>query len=86
MPKWTAGYNLTGYLPDEEAVEQFDTWQEAREYLLGEVDSFWEQDADACIGTTKWRILDADLNNLTPEQVGVCYTRYYSFWIEKATN
>lgn len=90
MPKWTTGYNLTGYLPDEGAVQEHDTWQEARESLLNEVERFWDQDAmDGYPGITEkeWESLHADISRSTPEQaVSTCYVSYYTYWIEKATN
>lgn len=88
-PKWTAGYNLTGYLPDEGAVEQFDTWQEAREYLLNEVERFWEQDAmdlSEDFSDAEWQETHEALSKITPGQTGGAYHGNYSYWIQEATN
>lgn len=41
---WTAGWNTPGCLP-ETAPETFETFAEARTYLIGIVDTFWDQDA-----------------------------------------
>lgn len=44
--KWTAGWNMPGYLPESDP-ETFDDWHEARIYLVDTIDRFWADDADS---------------------------------------
>jgi hypothetical protein len=39
---WTAGWNMAGYLPEMDPQE-FDTWVEARDFLLAELER-WDDD------------------------------------------
>lgn len=38
---WVAGWNIPGYLP-EMHPETFDSWEDAREFLINEIESFLE--------------------------------------------
>lgn len=44
-PGWVAGWNMPGYSPDPDNVTAFDTWEEARDYLVETIDRFWDSDA-----------------------------------------
>lgn len=45
MPVWIAGYNMPGYMPDNEPAE-FETFDEAKRYIIGMMKEFEEQDYD----------------------------------------
>jgi hypothetical protein len=94
---WVAGWNMPGYLPENDPAE-FKTWEEARSYLMSELNTVSDQedydDSDGGPTETYMQALRA-LRELDPNDEGshvwhaVNYARYqstpvggYVYWIE----
>jgi len=45
MSKWTAGWNMPGYLPESDPVS-FDTWHEAHAYVVDSLERAWDDGSD----------------------------------------
>ena len=82
MTRWIAGYNVSGYMPEAEPLE-CDTWQEARDALLFDLERCDFEDA------TLDAQADAAIAFLSSESVEGCEVSTatvngYLYWIEAA--
>lgn len=96
---FTAGWNMPGYSPESEPSE-FDTFAEARTYLVDEVTRFWDQDYDSATGRDKheemaaredadarWLPVHTELHNAVDTDTtfdATCGDGHLAFWITPA--
>lgn len=88
-PRWIAGYNMPGYLPDNEPAE-FGTFDEAKRYIIGLMKQFEDDDLDRIselqrerqawispTGETNWDntypVLAAELKTLEDKATEYCH-------------
>jgi hypothetical protein len=57
-----AGWNMPGYMPDNEPA-RFQTWEDAREYIVGEMESFADQNDQQSGGNPGETSDDVDARN-----------------------
>lgn len=92
--EWTAGWNMPGYLPESDP-ETFESWDDARDYIVDAISRFWDQDADAYDGMTndassdaRWLPVDTAINSATHNEVWSATTGdgHLRLWIVPADN
>jgi hypothetical protein len=93
MKRWTAGWNMPGYLPESEPVA-FDTWAEAHAYIVGAVERAWDEAsenlADLDPDTDPHPdalFLDAhtELHVATDGQPYTVHADGYAYWVAEAS-
>jgi hypothetical protein len=77
-PRWSAGWNQPGYLPNPDAVTDFDDFGDAQAYLVSELDFAFElHDNDDARSTAI-----EEINALTGP--GTVYAGGWAWWIHQA--
>lgn len=66
---YIVGWNIPGYATDPEQVTEFDSPHDAHQYLVGEVDRFWDEDTDSEVDEdARWLPVHAALHSHSPGQ------------------
>lgn len=83
MTKWVVGYNMPGYMPDNEPSE-CDTFEEARDCLIGDLErAADEADTDTEEGAAEVARIDELIPRLRkimmPEEIGITVGRWHYF-------
>ncbi len=83
-----AGWNIPGCLPEAEPLE-FETVQEAFDYIVSNVDLFWDEDSENPYidADERWLELHTELHKrgaATAPWSGGCADGHLVFWIEPA--
>jgi hypothetical protein len=84
VTRWTAGWNMPGYLPESEPVT-FDTWREAHRYVVETVERFWDEDQDSANGVDadrEWLPVHTTLHHVSEENGYSVVGERLTFWIE----
>lgn len=80
--KYVAGWNMPGYMPDSEPVE-FDDADDARQYLITELERVEEEEGHACTPDTVWHAAVLRLTKCNNEaqaaEYGETIGRYHYF-------
>jgi hypothetical protein len=77
---WAAGWNMPGYMPDSEPAG-FETWEEARDYIVAELERELESLVDNEAPTTDHDETIARLNAATDESEYGETVGEYHYWI-----